>query len=178
MSEGGKLLKRKTAYTSKFVTVYEDEVELPNDTILQDYTVVRKPDVVIIVATDDKNNIVVLREYKYAVNEYLLSLPAGHREKDESSIETAKRELLEETGYVSDTYEELGILYDYPSKDCHKVYVVRALNIHKNGKTAHEETEHLSFQFISENILKKQIKNKDWKSSSAIAALALAGILH
>jgi len=178
MSQGWKLLNRKSVYTSKFVTVYEDEVELPNGKILPDYTVIEKPDIVMIVATDNKNNIIILKEYKYAVNEYLFTLPAGHKKKDETAIETAKRELLEETGYAGEKYEDLGILYDYPSKDCHKVYIVSALNINKEADITHEETENLSFQKISLDTLKKQFQNKEWRSSSAIAALTLAGILN
>lgn len=177
MSVTWKLLNRKTVYDSKFVKVFEDEVELPSGKIIPDYTVIEKPDIVIIVATDKENNIIVLNEYKYAVNQYLLTLPAGHKNKDETAIETAKRELLEETGYVGEEYEEVGTLYDYPSKDCHKVYIVAALNIKKQGNTVREETESLSIQKISLNSLKKQIQNKEWRSSSAIAALTLAGVL-
>jgi len=178
MQNRWKLLSRKKVYVSKFVTVYEDEVRLPNDKIIPDYTVIEKPDIVMIVATDSKNNILILNEYKYAVNEYLLTLPAGHKKQNETAIETARRELLEETGYADGTFKELGTLYDYPSKDCHKVYVVSATNINMKRNISTEDTETLSLKTISIDVLKKQIQNKKWKSSSAIAALTLAGILR
>lgn len=177
MNKVWKLLDRKKVYGSKFVNVYEDKVELPNGSVIDDYTVIEKPSIVMVVATDKNNNVIVLREYKYAAGETLLSLPAGHKKKDEQPIDTAKRELLEETGFSGDEFEELGVLFDYPTKDLHKVYVVRAKNVIKRGDTEDEETETISYQLITVDELKNQIKNKEWKGSSALASLTLSGIL-
>ena len=172
-----KLLKRKKVYGSKFVNVYEDKIELTNGSIIDDYTVIEKPSVVIVVATDKNNHIIVLREYKYAAGETLLSLPAGHKKKDEQPIDAARRELLEETGFGGNDFEELGMLYDYPTKDLHKVYVIRAKNVVKKGDVEHEETEMISYQSLTVDELKNQIKNKEWKGSSALASITFSGIL-
>ena len=177
MNKNWKLLERKKVYGSKFVNVYEDKIELPNGSVIDDYTVIEKPSIVIIVATDEKGDVIILHEYKYAVGKTLLTLPAGHKKKEEMPIDTAKRELLEETGFSGDNFEELGILYDYPTKDIHKVYVVRATNVVQKEHTEHEETEGIHYQLITKEELKKQIKNKEWKTSSALAAITLSGIL-
>lgn len=171
-----KLIQRKKVFSSRFVNVYEDKVELPNGKIINDYTVVEKPSIVLIVATDSSNRILILREYKYAAGKYLLSLPAGHIKHDEKPLAAAKRELLEETGFGGD-FEELGILHDYPTKDLHKVYVVRAKNITQKGQTSHEETESITHEFVSIPQLKKQIHNKKWQICSSLAAIALSGLL-
>lgn len=172
-----KLINRKQAYSSKYVTVYEDEVKLPDGTVIPDYTVVKKPDIVMIVAKDE-NNILILQEYKYAVNETIYTLPAGHIKKEESAIETAQRELFEETGYIAEKYEEIGILYDYPSKDCHRVYIVLADNIHKKGKSTLDKTEQLNYILLPKKEILSQIQNKEWHSSSAIAALSISRVLR
>ncbi len=171
-----KLIQRKNVFSSRFVNVYEDKVELPNGKIIDDYTVVEKPSIVMIVATDTDGKILVLREYKYAAGKYLLSLPAGHIKHDEQPLAAAKRELLEETGSEGDC-EELGILYDYPTKDLHKVYVIRVKNVKQKGQTSHEETESITHEFISISQLKEQILNKEWQTSSSLAAIALSGLL-
>lgn len=172
-----KLLERKKVFSSSFLNVYEDRVELPNGKILDDYTVVEKPSIVLVVATDTNNNIIILREYKHGAGEVLYTLPAGHKEKNESPINTAKRELAEEAGYTGGTFEDIGTLYDYPSKDIHKVYVVRARNIALTTVTNHEETELITFEALPIEELKLQIANREWKVSSALAALVVSGVL-
>lgn len=174
---GWKLIERKKVFSSKFVNVYEDKVELPDKSIIDDFTVIEKPDIVMIVATDSNNEVVILNEYKHASGKTLLTLPAGHKRKNEQPTDAAKRELFEETGFTGKDFEELGIIYDYPSKDLHKVYVVRAKNVSWKNNTKHEETEIINYQLIKPNNLKKQIEDKKWKTSSAIAALTLSGIL-
>jgi ADP-ribose pyrophosphatase len=171
------LLDRKTVYDSKFLKVYEDRVRLSNGKEIDDYTVVEKPSVVMVVATDVDNNLIVLHEYKYAADETLLTLPAGHKKNDEMPIDAAKRELLEETGYGEGVFEEVGILRDYPTKDLHKVFVVRAKDVSQTADTKHEATEVISYELITIEKLKQQIKNKEWKSSSALASLTLSGVL-
>ncbi len=175
--EKWKQLNRKKVFDSRFVNVYEDTVELPDGTVFDDYTVVEKPSIVMIVATDEQGDVVVLDEYKYAANEVLATLPAGHKKKDESSVEAAKRELLEETGYTGDDFEELTVIYDYPTKDIHKVHVVRAKNVAKTDKTDHEATESIEYKLVSPEDLRAQIVNQEWKASSALAALTVSGVL-
>lgn len=172
-----KTLERKKVFASRFVNVYEDRVELPNGKILDDFTVVEKPSIVMIVATDEDNNVLVLSEYKHGAGAILKTLPAGHKKDSETAVEAAAREVAEETGYTGGEYEDLGVLYDYPSKDIHKVYVVRAKNIALTTLPQHEETESIQFDVISPEKLKTQIQNGDWQASSAIAALTVSGVL-
>jgi 8-oxo-dGTP pyrophosphatase MutT (NUDIX family) len=172
-----KLLARKKVFASRFVNVYEDRVELPNGKIIDDFTVVEKPSIVMIVATDTNNNVLILNEYKHGAGAILKTLPAGHKEKSETAVEAAAREVAEETGYTGGEYEDLGVLYDYPSKDIHKVHVVRARNIALTTLPQHEETESIQFEVISPKDLKTQIRSGNWHAGSAIAALTISGVL-
>lgn len=172
-----KLLQRKKVFYSRFLNIYEDRVELPNGKIIDDYTVVEKSSIVMIVATDTNNNVIVLHEYKHGAGEVLYTLPAGHKEENETSIYTAKKELAEETGYTGGTFEDIGILYDYPSKDIHKVFVVRAKDLAPTTNVSHEETESIAFMALSIEKIKLQIANREWKTSSALAALTISGVL-
>lgn len=172
-----KLLQRTKVFSSRFVNVYEDRVELPNGKILDDYTVVEKPSIVMVVATDTQNNVIVLREYKHGAGEIVSTLPAGHQEANESTIDTAKREMTEETGYTGGIFEDIGVLYEYPSKDTHKIFVVRATDLAPTTNVHHEETEAIAFTAIPIEQLKQQITNREWKASSAMAALTLSGML-
>ncbi|MEM1312137.1 MAG: NUDIX hydrolase [Patescibacteria group bacterium] len=170
-------LETKTIFDSKFLKVYQDEVRLPNGNIINDYTLVEKPSVVVIVAIDSHNNLIVLNEYKHGAKEYLNVLPAGHLAKGENSLEAARRELLEETGYSGENFSELGVLYDYPSKDVHKVNVVLVKDIKKVTEENHEETESITYKLVPLGKVKQQILNKEWKSTSSISALCISGVL-
>lgn len=175
-SASWKRLKRKTAYDSKFLKVYEDEVRLPNGSVIEDYTVVEKPSIVMVVATDERGRVLVLNEYKYAADEVLRTLPAGHVRSGESSEDAAQRELLEETGYTGEHFEEVGILRDYPTKDLHIVHVVRVKKAHWKRKSEPEPTENISYELVEPNELKRHVRSGGWKLSSAIAALAVSGL--
>lgn len=135
---------RKTLYTSKFLELFSDTVELPNGTIIDDYSVVRLMNGVVIIATDEENRLITQYEYKYAVDKTILNLPSGGIEEGQSPLEAAAKELLEETGYESDELEIVQTVYEYPSKLEHVIHFVRAKNARPVKYVSHEETENIS----------------------------------
>jgi ADP-ribose pyrophosphatase len=133
---------RKTVYDTKYTKVYEDTVLLPNGTVIDDFSVVSFPNGVTVVATDENDQLITMLEYKYAVDDVVLNLPAGSIEPGEEPVDVARRELREEAGYESDELELVKTLYnDYPSKATHLIYIVRAKNARKVGDPKRESTE-------------------------------------
>lgn len=137
-------LKRSVLVDKPFMKVYQDTVKLPDGAIIDDYTVVSLPSGVIVVATDIEGRLLAQYEYKYAINRTILNLPSGSVEDGVSVLETAKKELLEETGYDSTEFELINTLYEYPSKADHLVHIVRARNAKKITSVQHEQTESIS----------------------------------
>ncbi len=137
-------LNRKTLLDTKFMSVYQDTVKLPNGAIFDDYTVASLPSGVIVVATDPEGRLITQFEYKYAIDEVILNLPSGSVENGRTPLEVAALELLEETGYESKELEYIRETYEYPSKMDHKVHIVRAKNAVKVKEAAHEATESIS----------------------------------
>lgn len=172
---GWKQLARKTVYDTKFLKLYEDTVQLPSGQILDDYSLVKLPDGVIVVATDESNNLLLFKEYKYAIDSEVMTFPAGGIEDDEMPIEAATRELLEETGYISDEMELLSTIYDYPSKIQHVDYIIRAKNARKAGDVNHEATESIdNVQLVPVIELSEYWKRGSFKATYMISALAHA----
>jgi ADP-ribose pyrophosphatase len=66
------------------------------------------PDYTSVVALTDERQVVLVRQFRPAVEHYTIELPSGLIDPGESPEETARRELLEETGYQADTVEVLG----------------------------------------------------------------------
>ncbi len=93
----------KLVYSGKLLTVHEDQVQLPDgSTARREYVV--HPGAALILPLFDDGSIVLERQYRYPVRSHCYELPAGKFEPGEPSLDTAKRELLEETGYVADAW--------------------------------------------------------------------------
>lgn len=91
-----------------------ETARLPNGLTL-DLAVVRHPGASAVVALDDHGWVVMLRQYRYAVEDYLWEIPAGCRNGDESPRECAARELREEAGLSASRLDYLGSIVTIPS---------------------------------------------------------------
>lgn len=93
------------------------QVELPNGQSIEDFYAITINDAAAIVALDDAGNIILKKEYRYCYDRDLIEVPAGTFEEGESDgLLVAQRELLEETGYISDDWQYLGATVESSAK--------------------------------------------------------------
>lgn len=86
-------------YRCKIFDVYEEDVPLPTGKAIRQTWIDHKPTVAII-PVNDKNEILLVRQYRIAVRKHLLEIPAGAFDNNEEPAEVcAQRELAEETGF-------------------------------------------------------------------------------
>ena len=105
-----KKISSRAAYRGRLLKVNEDEVSLPDgSTAWREY--VLHPGAAIILPLFDDGSVLLERQFRYPLGQHFYELPAGKLEPDEAPLETAKRELLEETGYVAAEWRELGRLH-------------------------------------------------------------------
>lgn len=108
-----KKIRTINEYRGVILNIQMDWVELP-DGSMSLREVARHPGAVAILPVDAEGNAYCVRQYRYAVGESLLEIPAGKMEPDEEPILTAARELSEETGIVAKNMIDLGAVYASP----------------------------------------------------------------
>ncbi len=104
-----KTLSRQTVYHhSKYLTVENHVVQLPDGRIFDQWNWMITPDYVNIAALTEDGRWVCFRQVKYGIEGESLAAVGGYLEPDEDPLEAAKRELVEETGYRADDWTYLG----------------------------------------------------------------------
>lgn len=139
-----KTINSEIIFRSNWFDIIRKRVHLPhNDIDLDNYYVVSEKDSAMVVAVDEMGNLIMKSEYRLPVDEVLLELPAGNLESGEEPIMAAKRELLEETGYASETWCLISRTYDCPNRCNNALYIYLA-----------EDAKKVSSQYLdrSENI--------------------------
>ena len=97
-------------FDGKLLKVYRDVVRLPDGSAgAREY--IRHPGAVAIVALFDDGRILLERQYRYPQRREFIEIPAGKLEPNEPHLETAKRELLEETGYSAQQWRRIGVVH-------------------------------------------------------------------
>ena len=97
-----KIFKRTKKIISPWLSIYEDNVIDVNG-VDNLYHAIHVPDYVCIIAIDNKGYVPLVRQFRHAVNELTLELPAGLCDDGLRPVEVAKKELFEETGFFSNS---------------------------------------------------------------------------
>lgn len=114
MSEHKDLTERRVSgelvYDGTLLKVQRDVVALPDGSRgVREY--IRHPGAVAILPLFDDGRVLLERQYRYPHGREFIELPAGKLEPGEPHLETAKRELLEETGYTAGEWRRLGVIH-------------------------------------------------------------------
>lgn len=103
-------LSSRTVYRGQLLHVLEDRVSLPDGrATAREY--IRHPGAVMIAALADGAQVLLERQFRYALQGHFYELPAGKMEPGEDPLATAQRELAEETGYRAEHWRHLATLH-------------------------------------------------------------------
>lgn len=151
-----KVIKDKLIYKGNFLEFRNLEVELPNGKE-SNRDIIRHPGACGIIALLDDENIILVEQFRLALNKVLLEIPAGKLDKGEAIEECAKRELREETGYIAGNIEYLGSIATAPGFCDEIIYLYKATNLTLGSKDE-DEDEFTNVKIININEVKEKIK--------------------
>jgi 8-oxo-dGDP phosphatase len=148
------------------LTVRTDKVRIPDDHYAE-RTVVTHPGAVAVLALDDDQQVLMIRQYRHPVGHQLWEIPAGLRDHDgESPLRTAQRELLEETGYTAREWHTLVDYFTSPGFTTERIRIFLARGLEKTGDDGFNREAEEKF-IVAE-----------WLALDEAVSLALAGKLH
>ena len=140
------ILSRTLHHRGRIVTLETVRRRLPNG-CESDLEVVGHPGGAAMVAINDRQEVCVLRQYRGAVGEWIWELPAGKLEPGEPALETARRELVEETGFSAGRWDDLGWVWASPGVFTEKLYLYLARDL-SPAQAALEEGEVLEVHWV------------------------------
>ena len=134
--------------------------------------VVEHSDCVAVVAIDEKDNIILVRQFRHPVDRFLLEIPAGGIDPGEGPLDSVRRELQEEIGYFPRRIDKLGGFYSIPGYGTEYLYCFLATDL-VPGRLVAEDTEDIELTRISPDEIPRLITSGEICDAKSIAALLM-----
>lgn len=132
------LLDGEEVFTGRLLKVKRDRVRLPDGTeAIREH--IAHPGAVVIIAVLDSGKLLVERQYRHPLNQVVLELPAGKVDHGEPILDTARRELREETGYKAKTWLHLGTMHPCIGYSNEKIEIFLARGLSYVGHARDQE---------------------------------------
>jgi ADP-ribose pyrophosphatase len=164
--------KIKSSTTNKVdrFEVVVDEVILPNEDE-KTFSYLNFAKGVCILPINHNGDILCLKQYRHALKSWEWELPAGMIDTPElPPIETAKKELEEETGYTAEHWLDLGSFYPSPGSTSEEIFLFAAARLSASKQNL-ENSEQIDVHTISMDELKTLVKEGEFKHGAGLAAI-------
>ena len=137
--------KRDVVFKGKIWDVVSETFDYKGATLVREF--VAHPGAVAVIALNDAQEILLIKQYRQPVREYLWEIPAGLLDvPGESRMQAAKRELLEETGYIAQGWQELIEFHTTPGGNDETISVFLATDLRHQGHELELEGEEVDME--------------------------------
>lgn len=162
-------------HEGRVFSLYREHIELPNG-ISTTLEIIRHPGAAAIVPFTARGGVLLIRQFRYAVDDWIWEIPAGTLETGESPLACARRELAEETGFAAGRWLSLGVVTPLPAYSDEAIHLYRAEDL-KPADAQLDADEILEpYEFAYEETL-AMITSGAIRDAKTIAALFMAGRL-
>ena len=178
MSTSAKLSSRRV-YSGRIINLDIDNVRFPNGST-GELEMIRHPGAAAVVPflgdpAGENPQILLLKQYRYAAEEFLYEIPAGRLDPGEAPIDCARRELMEETGCEAERVEHLHTFYTTPGFTDEKIHAFMAVGLER-GESRLETDEFITVETMTLSEALGLIEKGEIKDAkTALAILFAAG---
>lgn len=146
-------------YRGRRLWVEKSKFQLPNGK--EKESVVVHPGDAVVILPRDGEKLLLIRQWRAPVNQFIYEAPAGTMEEGEEPLETARRELIEETGMDAKTLVARGFIYTTPGFTDEKLWLFEASDLTPSNEFSADEDEIIeSMWFSSEKIVDMIVKGE------------------
>lgn len=147
-----------------------DDVELPNGHTLEAITFEFRSWANVLALTP-QNEVVLIRQYRHGVRDFLWEIPGGVVEDGEAPLEGVRRELLEETGYTASEFIQVGQMYPNPALQTNTMYSFLALGAEKVADQSLDAGEDIEVHLVPLDELVAMARRGDFPHALQVAVL-------
>lgn len=174
--EDSAVKKVEVSFKGKIWNVVSKTFSFQGEELTREY--IQHPGAVAVLAINEKDEVLLIKQYRAPVNQYLFEMPAGLRDaEDENDLESAKRELSEEADYKADTWTHLHSFYTTPGSSSEVIEIFLAENLSPTGEAFDRTSEEKGMVPIwvpFEDVLEAVMQSKTKSPTLVVAVLALA----
>ena len=169
---------REILNASPWLKVFVEQVELPGGRTVDHYYQVYMPASVLVFARTDDGRVVVERAYRHGLRRVSLLFPAGGIAPGEDSLDAAKRELLEETGFAARHWSRLGSFAGHTNQGCGRIHMFEATGAHRVREPESGDLEEIQVLQMTDDELSDAIRSGEMITLSCVALAMLAAGLR
>ena len=154
-----------------WLTARRDHVKLPTGVENPEFYVLEYPDWVNVIAITKEGEFVMIRQYRHGLGETRYELSAGVCEEGEDPMESARRELYEETGYGGGEWRLWMTVSPNPSTSTNLTYSFLATGVERMSTQHLEATEDITVHLLSEAEVRALLENDEIRQALMAAPL-------
>ena len=152
----------KTLHQGRVFELVSENYTLDNG-VTADMDFIQHPGAVAVVPMLNQKDVILIRQYRHAVREFIWEIPAGTLDSQESTMGCAKRELIEETGYSAGKWHPLGKITPLPGCSDERIHLFLASDLKAAGQNLDRDemlsVHRLQFKAAIEMILTGEIQD-------------------
>ena len=172
MSDAEKL-ESETVFKGKVFSIDRDRVKMPNGRTVT-VEIVRHARSVVLVPVPEPGQVILVRQYRHAVNAFLWELPAGSVDEGESPEAAARRECHEEIGLVPSTTVRLGAMYPTPGYCDEEMVFFRLSGLETTDEqAAQDEDEDIEVKVFALRDAREMIRRGEIQDMKTLVGLTL-----
>jgi len=165
-------LESRQVFDGRLLKVFSDKVRLP-DGKESTREIIKHPGAVVVIAVLDNGKLLFERQFRYPLRSVFLEMPAGKIDEGEHILDTAKRELREETGYRAKLWRHLGTMHPAIGYSDERIEIFWAQGLSYVGaQLDHDEILEISELTIADALL--AVRDGEITDSKTITALMWA----